>query len=302
MKIIAPEKTENLETPKENCHVIVIGNEKGGAGKTTTSMHLIVSLLELGFKVSTLDLDVRQRSLSRYLENRFKTSSNNEIPLSMPNHYVIVESQKNNFEEKEAEERQNFLEIFSDACKTSDFVVIDTPGSNSFLSRMAHSHADTIITPINDSFLDLDVLANVEAETLKIIKPTFYAQTIWEQKMEKAKKDPKKPVHAQIDWIVVRNRLSNLDAKNKQKVQKVLEELSKKVGFRLGHGFSERVIFRELFLEGLTVLDLEKDGVRSKNLGISEIAARQELRNFIKFLGIKKINNSLVNSKEEEIA
>jgi len=71
---------------------------------------------------------------------------------------------------------------------------------------------------------------------------------------------------------------------NKQKMQRALEKLAKRIGFRISPGFNERVIFRELFPRGLTLLDLKDVGV--KQLNISNIAARQELRELVKTLNL----------------
>ena len=182
---------------------------------------------------------------------------------------------------------------------TCDFVVIDTPGNDTYLSRLAHSFASTIITPINDSFVDLDVLASVDGETLNIIKPSIYSEMVWEQKLQRAKRDG-----GSIDWIVMRNRLSNIDARNKRFMTKVTEELARRIGFRVAPGFSERVIFREMFLQGLTVLDvLEMDG--GGKLSISHVAARQEVRSLLQVLKIPEVDRRVeklrVGEAEEEI-
>jgi chromosome partitioning protein len=278
------------QSTNNQVHIIVVGNEKGGAGKTTSSMHIIASLLNLGFKVSSIDVDTRQLSLSRYLENRQNTLINKNLNLAMPSHYTIKPSHLSNLDEIQKEEEASFAEILSDAASNSDFIVIDTPGSNSFLSRLAHSYADTIITPINDSFVDLDVLAKVEGDSLKIEKPAIYSQMVWEQKMQRAKRD-----RGVINWIVMRNRLSTIDAKNKRNVGEVLTSLANRIGFRVAPGFSERVIFRELFLQGLTLLDLKELG-ESFSMSMSHIAARQELREFLKFLQIRKLDDAINNS------
>ncbi|MDX2049727.1 MAG: division plane positioning ATPase MipZ [Rickettsiaceae bacterium] len=260
-------------------HVFVIGNEKGGAGKTTCSMHLIAGLLDKGFKVSSIDADCRQKSLTRYFENRRKYNElNPSHPVDLPTHYLLEYSSQDSKINKEIEEQRLFEEILSKAKEESDFVVIDTPGTYSFLSSLAHSHADTVITPINDSFVDIDVLAKVDGSTMKVIGPSIYSQMVWEQKLEKAKRGS-----GSIDWVVMRNRLGVVDAINKQNVGKVLDELAKRVSFKQAPGFGERVIFRELFLQGLTLIDLKKANY-SKSFSLSHIAARQEIKAFFDVL------------------
>jgi len=268
-------------------HLIIIGNEKGGAGKTTTSMHLIISLLKFGFKIASIDLDSRQQSLTRYIDNRKKYVEDNNIELLIPLHTHIEKSKLNNIEDIEKDEQKRLLDYINQLSNDFDFIVIDTPGSDTNMSRYAHSLADTIITPINDSFIDLDVLGSFTADSLDIIKAGVYSEMIWEQKLSRAKNNNK-----HIDWIVIRNRLSNIEAQNKKNMLTALKKLSKRLGFRNAKGFGERVIFRELFLKGLTLLDiLEQD--TNVNINLSHIAARRELRLILEALNIPKINLAL---------
>jgi chromosome partitioning protein len=279
-------------------HIIVVGNEKGGSGKTTTIMHLVTALLRLGFKVGSIDIDARQRSLTRYLENRNQTMDEQKIRLPMPTHHVLPKSISNIVQEAEEDERERFEKVLDELSQEHDFVVVDSPGNDTYMSRLAHSHADTIITPINDSFVDLDVLGKVDGTTLKVQKPSIYSEMIWEQKLKRAKRDG-----GSIDWIVMRNRLSNIDARNKRFMSKAVQELSRRIGFRLAPGFSERVIFRELFLQGLTVLDVI-DTSSNVRVSISHVAARQEVRDLLNALKLpqvdERISNMRVNAEEEE--
>lgn len=257
--------------------IIVIGNEKGGSGKTTTAMHLIISLLKLDFKVGTIDIDSRQQSLTRYVENRAKTLSNRgDNSLVMPEHVCVPKADNEDKLFDEAIEKLTNL----------DFIIIDTPGSDSTLSRKAHSIADMVITPINDSFIDLDLIGIVEAKNFDQAKPGIYSAMLWEQKMKRAALKPEA-----LDWVVVRNRLSTQDAINKRNVESALKGLSRRFGFRVAPGFGDRVVFKELFLNGLTLHDAAN--AKEIKMNTSVIAARQELRNFVIALGIPEINAKL---------
>ncbi|MBN8532401.1 MAG: AAA family ATPase [Alphaproteobacteria bacterium] len=271
----------------KQAYVIVIGNEKGGSGKTTTCMHLITALLRLGFSVGSIDIDARQRTLSRYIENRRQTVLKQGVALPLPYHIIVNRSPFNLMTEAEEDERNRFAQAMERVYTTNDFVIIDSPGNDTFLSRLAHSFANMVITPINDSFVDLDVLAQVEADSMKVLKPSIYSQMLWEQKLARAKRDG-----GSIEWVVLRNRLTTIDSKNKRHVSEALKELSRRIGFRLSPGFSERVIFRELFLQGLTVLDVMEQGA-DVNLSLSHIAARQEVRDLLRGLAHPDVNKRL---------
>ncbi len=287
--------TPSSEGAAKQAYIIVLGNEKGGCGKTTTAMHLMVGLLRLGFSVGSIDIDSRQRSLSRYLENRRQTMLKEGITLPQPQHIVVQRSPFNIVQEAEADEHERFVKALSRVRASNDFIIIDSPGSDTYLSRLAHAYADTLITPINDSFVDLDVLATVDGQTMKIIKPSIYSEMIWEQKLSRAKRDG-----GSIEWIVMRNRLSNIDAKNKRFMTQVTTDLSRRIGFRMAPGFSERVIFREMFLQGLTVLDIME--ISKSSVSMSHIAARQEVRDLLKTLRIPVLDEYIYKTNAQEEA
>ncbi len=275
------------DSTQKNPYIIVLGNEKGGTGKSTTAMHLIVSLLRAGFSVGAIDIDARQGTLSRYLENRAKTASEKSFShetLPLPQFEALHSSQNNDQGISQKEDQKN-LEDVLERFQKNDFIVMDTPGHNLYLARLAHSYADTLITPLNDSFVDLDVIAHVTPESLDIIKPSLYAEWVWEQKKNRAIRD-----RSSIDWIVMRNRLTNIYAKNKENMGNVLTALSKRIGFRVVSGFGERVIFREFFLSGLTLLDLKETG---HSLSISHVSARQELRALLKAINLPSLQERL---------
>jgi len=253
-------------------HIIVIGNEKGGSGKSTTSMHVAVALMMKGYRVATIDVDGRQGTLSRYIANReiFNKKMGRDYPV--PEHYRIKGHAADGVTNAElAEESERLRLVIEGTGLSHDIVVIDTPGAANKLSFLAHTYADTLVTPMNDSFVDLDSLAHMDGHDLNIKGPSHYSEAFWEAKKEKVARDS-----GTIDWIVMRNRLSNLDAHNKREVEQAIRELSKRLGFRALPGFSERVIFRELFLVGLTILDL-KQAAGGGALSRSHMAARDEV-------------------------
>src|SRR5436190_2047429 len=212
-------------------------------------MHIVVSLMQDGGRVSTIYLDCRQGTLTRYIENRAAYARRKNLDLPIPGHAAVAASGD------AADEKARFETALEPAVLGADFVVIDTPGSDTHLSRLAHTWADTLLTPLNDSFVDLDLLARVDPDTLKVVRPSVYAEAVWKQRQVRSMQGARP-----VDWIVMRNRLSSLAARNKRDMSTVISALSKRIGFRVAAGLSERVIYRELFLNGLTLLDLKRGG------------------------------------------
>jgi chromosome partitioning protein len=247
-------------------HIITFANEKGGTGKSTTAVHSAVALAAQGRKVAALDLDTRQRTLGRYLDNRAATMRRQGLDLAMPVHAT--------FDPEKGESFEAVLERLADG---AEFLVIDTPGRDDPYSRAAMVRADTLVTPINDSFVDLDLIGEVDAETYRVRRPSFYAELVWNSRTQRAK------AHGQsVDWVVLRNRMQHIEARNMKRVGEALSELSRRVGFRIIPGLGERVIYRELFPKGLTLLDLNA----ITDVCVSHIAARQELREMIAGLAL----------------
>lgn len=265
-------------------HIIVIGNEKGGSGKSTTAVHLVVGLQAMGFTVATVDLDARQATLTRYLENRRRWQQKTGRPIELPRHRVITAGALGDDDPTPADAAALLTDVVAEMTATRDFVVIDCPGMDCRLARLAHSFADTLITPLNDSFIDLDNLADIDPDSYEVRRPSRYAEAVWEQRKSRMMREDRA-----IDWIVMRNRLSTLDARNKRRIDDVLWRLSRRIGFRLAPGFSERVVYRELFLEGMTVLDLD-DGAGAA-LSLSQVAARQEVRALIDSLRLPGVGS-----------
>jgi chromosome partitioning protein len=255
-------------------HVIVVGNQKGGAGKSTVAMHVIVALMRMGRRTGVLDLDVRQRSLTRYIENRSRWISARGAKLPSPQILELFESRDRSLDAAEAADESGFHAALRRLSETCDFIVIDSPGGDSYLARLAHSWADTLITPLNDSFVDFDLLGDIDPDCAEIVRPSIYSEMVWDSRKRKAL-----AVRTPIDWVVLRNRTSasKIEAKNKQKVGEALKTLSGRIGFRMAPGLSERVIYRELFPQGLTLLDLDAEGAQG-DMKMGHLAARQELR------------------------
>ncbi len=247
-------------------HRIVFANEKGGTGKSTTAVHVAVALAYRGAKVAAVDLDPRQRTLYRYFENRAETERRRDI--SLPGASFEV------FEGGSTDELEAAVERLAagDLTGRADFLIFDTPGRDDPLARHAATRADTLVTPMNDSFVDFDLIGQVDAETFKVRRLSFYAELIFEARKTRAMKDRR-----EMDWVVVRNRVHHIDARNQRRIDDALNELSKRVGFRVAQGLSERVIYRELFPSGLTLLDKGQLG----ELGTSHLVARQELRELV---------------------
>jgi chromosome partitioning protein len=263
-------------------HIIVVGNEKGGSGKSTTSMHVATALCRMGHRVGALDLDLRQKSFGRYIENRRAFLKRSGLDLASPVYNDLPGGEPDGMKPGENPYDARLSAAVAQLAEDSDFIIIDCPGSHTRLSQVAHSLADTLITPLNDSFVDFDLLARVDPETGKVKGPSIYSEMVWNARQLRAQAGLRP-----IDWIVLRNRLGAQAMHNKRKVGAALEDLSRRIGFRVAPGFAERVIFRELFPRGLTVLDLKDTGVDVMNL--SNVAARQEVRELMKELRLPNV-------------
>ena len=255
-------------------HTIVVGNEKGGAGKSTVSMHVATGLARMGYRVHVLDLDLRQQTLGRYLSNRGATVATQGVDLPMPVLFDLPE-----IDPDDVPEGQNIYDLrigaaVSEAERNCDFLLVDCPGSHTRLSKIAHMMADTLITPLNDSFIDFDMLGRIDPVSGNITGPSVYSEMVWSARQTRARAGLKP-----IDWVVLRNRIGAQKMINKEKMEVMVELLSKRIHFRVAPGFSERVIFRELFPQGLTLLDI-KDA-KTRRLSIPNIAARRELHHVL---------------------
>jgi chromosome partitioning protein len=269
-----------LETAAQakRARVIVIGNEKGGSGKSTVAIHLAIALMKSGQTVASLDLDSRQKTFTHYIENRHAWAQQSGLNLEIPDHHYFVEKMDHPTAEDEEADGNALVDQLAALSRSRDFIVIDTPGRDSHLGRLAHAMADTLITPMNDSFVDLDVLATVDRDTLGVTGPSHYAAMVEEARQKR--------MPSGVDWVVLRNRLAMLDSRNTRCVGECLDELSSMLNFRCVEGLAERVIFREFFSRGLTALD----NLDAKTLGtrptLSHVTARLEVDALVKAINL----------------
>ncbi len=258
-------------------HIIVLGNEKGGSGKSTTAMHVTTALLRCGYPVGVIDMDLRQQSLMAYVRNREAHAARSGLALPMPEAFELAGSAEDSQAAAQADEEARFADALAQLDRANDFIVIDCPGAHTRYAQMAHSTADTLITPMNDSLVDFALLARMDPDSGKVLGPSIYSEMVWKARQLRASAGLKP-----VDWVVLRNRLATVEARNRRRVGAGLSDLSKRIGFRLVPGFAERVVFRELFLQGLTLLDLGAQG--GGRLTMSNIAAKQELRELMRAL------------------
>ncbi|MBV8472793.1 MAG: AAA family ATPase [Hyphomicrobiales bacterium] len=262
---------DNESADLRSAHVIVVGNEKGGAGKSTISIHLAVALLKAGRKVACIDLDTRQQTMTRFFENRKSWSANAPWPIELPRHCAMERGQSSDMRANEAHEFALFAEAIGAVEHDFEFVIIDTPASDSYLMRLAHSLADTLVSPLNDSYIDIDVFSRVHHDRSQRGAIAHYADLVLEARRKRRLVD-----NGVIDWIMVRNRMASIASNNSRQIGVSIGRLAGELRFRIAEGFHDRVIFRELFPIGLTALDPIEDAAASA-LTTSQQAARREI-------------------------
>jgi chromosome partitioning protein len=304
-------------------HVVVIGNQKGGSGKSTFAMHIIVALLKAGKRVASFDLDLNQQTLTRYLANRRDWDRDHERKLELPDYYPVKERDAygtarnlKQFIAQFKKDARAHKEDFIDSSTLShsadlrqfisqlreigradkhDFIVIDTPSGVQHLSLIAHGMADTLITPINDSFFDLDVLVAMERSDSEP-QLSAYANMVW-----RALEARRRVSGRATDWIIVRNRLESGDSSNHRQVARVLEVVQRTLGFRIARGLLERPAYREFFAAGLTVFDLAEKLESSAESEKTNLLARLEIENLIREIGFIEDDTALQNESIDEI-
>jgi chromosome partitioning protein len=272
--------TPEFEPPDlRTAHVIVIGNEKGGTGKSTLSIHISIALLKAGFRVATIDLDTRQRTLTRFYENRRSWANNAKWDVELPYHHALDRGNSENVRDNETMEFGAFADAVAEVEHSYEFVVIDTPASDSYLMRLAHSLADTLVSPVNESFIDVDVFSRVHHDKTQRGQIAHYADLVLDARRKRRLVD-----HGLIDWVLVRNRMSSIQSNNARQIAVSLSRLAVELQFRPAEGLHDRVIFRELFPIGLTALDPIEEAMRNGTLTSSHISARKEIEALLETL------------------
>jgi len=262
-------------------HVVVVGNHKGGTGKSTVAMHLIAALLKEGRRVASFDLDSRQQTLTRYVENRREWTRQKNVLLELPEHCTVTRVTTDSPTVNATAEAEMFTSSLSDFQNDCDFIVIDTPSCEDHLSLLAHGLADTLVTPINDSFVDLDMIITVDMFGCSGPRPSLYAEVV-----TAATEGRREVCNRPINWIIVRNRVSPLGSRNQREIADILGQAESEVGFRTGPGLSERVAFREFFPVGLTVFDPLEELLPGVKSTMSHVIARNEIRELVRAIGL----------------
>lgn len=260
-------------------HVIVVGNEKGGSGKSTTAVHLAIYLLYQGFRVASVDVDSRQQTFTNYIKNRRNWAEAHELKLPHTTHYHLPILQNDSIRHNRRAEFDLFRQAVIEVEGSADFLVIDTPGFDTHLTRLAHSLADTLVTPLNDSVIDLDVMCHVDPVTGEPRELSHYARLVQHAREQRYAVDGRS-----IDWVLVRNRISMLSSRNMRVMQSGLHAIAARLGCRVAEGIAERVIFRSLFPTGLTVFDPIHDDVLGALPTMAHVSARQEYRALVESL------------------
>jgi chromosome partitioning protein len=266
----------------KSARLIVVGNEKGGSGKSTVAMHVAIALMKSNNRVGTIDLDSRQKTFTHYIENRFAWAEQINCKLEIPNHIYFVENMDHPTADEEVADGDALADQIKELASGNDFIVVDTPGRNSYLGRLVHAMADVLITPLNDSFIDLDVLGTVDRQALAVTGTSHYSQMVQEARLQRYARD-----NVNADWIVLRNRLSMLGSRNSKLVGQGLSELSRKLDFRHIDGLAERVIFKEFYPRGLTALDSLDATLLGTRPTLSHVTARMEINALMSAIGLR---------------
>jgi len=252
--------------PEIHARIIVFANEKGGVGKSTLAFHTCIALARTGHKVLAIDLDRRQRSLQRALENREATTRSLGVDLPTPQHLVL--------------EHQSGAMLGQEIARVGancDTIIIDVPGHDSPIARRAIAMADKLITPVNPTFVDLDSIARFTAGTLQLTKLGPFAQTVTQLRQARIDRGLKP-----ADWLLVKNRVRRAEKRQLARFNRAIGQLPRALDLHITNGLTERVAYRDLFLFGLT----HADCAGLPGLANIKVHADQEMDELLEELGI----------------
>jgi chromosome partitioning protein len=254
-------------------HVLVLGNHKGGSGKSTLAIHLAIGLIKEGRRVASIDLDFHQKTLTHYFENRRAWARERKLPIDIPTHLCVDSLRTGRPVSTENARMSRLSSAIASLEDNHDFIIIDTPGGATSLGLFAHSLADTLVTPVNDSFLDVDVIIGSRQPAGGPMVAPEYPETVRYALDARARVTQKA-----TNWLVVRNRVSPRSSKNASNVLAALKSAAVTAGFSVVEGLSERVIFREYFSAGLTAFDAAEISLLGGKANSSNVMARLEVR------------------------
>lgn len=266
-------------------HVVCIGNVKGGTSKSTTAIHLCVALQASGQIVGAIDLDVGQQSFFRYLDNRvaYAKARGQEEAIRPPIRRSVKGSELVDRRQANARELDAFSAALEDLAPRCDVILIDCPGSDTYLSRLGHMHADTLLTPLSDSPIDLDLLARFDPLVNAHTEASLYAKLVWE-----ARQLREEGGYPKTRWLTVLNRYEAGTDPRKLTAYHRLTALSGKLGFTVLPGIAERRLYRNLFTHGLTLFDIDRP--KPSNPRFHDfIAAEAEMIALLEAIGMRKM-------------
>lgn len=270
-----PQTPRRRSAPK----VIVVANEKGGVGKSTVSALISTAMMYHGARVAVIDVDLRQQSLSHLFANRRRWLPAVGVDAPIPLEYKLTEDTVALADADPASMVSVFERALVLAMEAADIVVVDTPGGHTPLSKSAHLQADILVTPLNDSFVDFDMLGTIDPVTLKVLKPSTYSRVVHDSRRRRA------DYGRELDWVVLRNRLAATETRNRERVGAGIQALADQIGFRVAPGLRERVAYREMFPFGLTVADLSY-GLRHTSVSVPRKAVQEEVQALLATLGL----------------